>query len=129
KSDLQVGDFIAVGQALDGFDRRTIGLNSQYQAGTDDVTVYPHCTGAADAVLATDMRSRQMQVLAQKVCEVEPCQNVRIDALAVDVKRNRHRCRHAALLLVLGPGQPSSADTQRSNSTLARWLRIEAVAC
>jgi len=39
-------------------------------------------------VLATDMRSRELQVLTQKVRKIEPRQDVRINPLAVDMKRD-----------------------------------------
>src|SRR5215475_6775139 len=86
KGGLQIGDFAAVGQAFDRLDIRTIRLNREHQACPDDLAVHPNRASAAYAMLAANMRSRQMQVLAQKVREIEPRQNMRIDALAVDIK-------------------------------------------
>jgi hypothetical protein len=37
-------------------------------------------------MLAADMRPRQLQLLAQEIREIEPRQNLRIDALAVDIE-------------------------------------------
>ena len=42
----------------------------------------------ANAVLATNMGSREVQVLTQKVRKIEPRQDVRIDSPAVDMKRD-----------------------------------------
>jgi hypothetical protein len=39
-------------------------------------------------MLATDMRSRQLQMLPQKIRQIETWQHLRIDALAVDLQRN-----------------------------------------
>ena len=107
---------------------RAVRLHRQHQAGTNDLAVHAHRAGAANPVLATDMRSGQLQMLAQEIRQIEPRQNMRIDALAVDVERDRHLGRHA------GPpasrsGRPSSVDTQRASSTFARCRRIEADAC
>src|SRR6266436_7372585 len=129
KGGLQVGDFAAIGQAFDGLDRPAVGLHREHQAGSDDFIVYPHRAGAAHAMLATDMRSRQMQMFPQKVREIEPRQDMRIDALAIDMERDWQRSRHAALPLAPRSGRLSSADMQRASSTFARCRRIEAVAC
>jgi hypothetical protein len=39
-------------------------------------------------MLATDVSPGQLQMLSQEVCEIEPWQDMRIDALAVDIKRD-----------------------------------------
>jgi hypothetical protein len=39
-------------------------------------------------MLATDMRSRQLQMLPQKVRQIETRQHLRIDTLAVDIERD-----------------------------------------
>src|SRR5215470_262593 len=128
KGGLQIGDLAAIRQAFDRLDMRTIRLNREHQACPYDLAVQANRASAAHAMLAADMRSGQMQVLAQKVREIEPRQNICIDAFAVDIERDWNRRRHAALPPVLGLW-PSSAETQRSSSTFARCLRIEAVAC
>ena len=58
------------------------------EAGANDFTVHPYRARAANAVLATDMRSREVQVLTQKVGKIEPRQDLRINFLAVDMKRD-----------------------------------------
>ena len=59
-------------------------LHRQHQAGAHDLAVDAHRAGAANPVLATDMGSGQLQMLAQEIRQIEPRQNMRIDALAVD---------------------------------------------
>ena len=63
-------------------------LHRQHQAGAHDLAVDAHRAGAANAVLAADMGPRQLQMLAQKIRQIEPRQNLRIDALAIDLERN-----------------------------------------
>ena len=87
---LQIGDLAAVGQPFDGLDRCAVRLHRQHQAGTHDLAVHAHRAGAANPMLAADMSTGQLQMLAQEIRQIEPRQHVRIDALAIDVKRNRH---------------------------------------
>src|SRR5712664_4043994 len=49
-----------------------------------DLAADAHRTCAANPMLATDMRSGQLQMLAQEVRQVETRQNMRIDAFTVD---------------------------------------------
>jgi len=63
-------------------------LHRQHQARADDFAVHPYRARAANAVLAANMRSREVQVLTQKVRKIEPRQDVRINSLAVDMKRD-----------------------------------------
>ena len=109
-------------------DRRAVRLHRQHQAGTNDLAVDAHRACAANPVLAADMRSGQLQMLAQEIRQIETRQNMRIDALAVDFERDWHGSRHAGLPAV-SSGRPSSADAQRASSTFARCRRIEADAC
>ena len=77
-------------------------------------------------MLATDMRSGQLQMLAQEVRQVESWQNVRIDGLTVDFERDWQGGRHT------GPpaaGGPRSAEAQRTSNILARCRRMAADAC
>jgi hypothetical protein len=58
-------------------------LRGQHQAGTNDVAVHAHRAGAANPVFAADMCPRQLQMLAQKVRQIEARQDLRLDAFAV----------------------------------------------
>ena len=116
---LQISDLAAVGQSLDGLDRRAVGLHRQHQAGTNDLAVHAHGACTADPVLATDMRSGQLQLLAQKIRQIEPRQNLRGDALTVHLERDCHGIRHARPPASRS-GRPRSADAQRTSSTFAR---------
>jgi len=79
-------------------------------------------------MLATDMGSRQLQMLPQEIRQVEPRQNIGIYALAIDVERDWHGDGHTDPPLPRS-GRPSSALVERANSTLARCLRMAADAC
>ena len=83
---LQVVDFAAVGQPFDGLDGPAICLHRKHQTGAHDLIVHAHRAGAADAVLAADMRSRQVQMLAQEICKIEPRQHLRFDALTIHLE-------------------------------------------
>ena len=47
---------------------------------TNDIAVDAHRAGAANPMLAADMRSRQLQMFAQEVRQIEARQNMRIDS-------------------------------------------------
>src|SRR5262249_1942634 len=81
---LKIGDFTAVGEPLDRFHRRTVCLNRKDQTRANDVTVQANRAGATNAMLASDMRSRQMLLLPQKVCKIETRRYLRLDVLAVN---------------------------------------------
>src|SRR5665213_3975280 len=122
KGRLQIGNLAAIGQSLDGFDRRTMRLYRQQQASTNDIAVDAYRVRTADAVFAAHMRSGQLQMLAQKIRQIEPRQHMRIDLLTVDGERKGHRRGHAEP--PARSGWPSNADTQRASNTFARCRRI-----
>ena len=103
-------------------------LDGQYQAGTNDVPIHAHGASSTKAVLAADMGSGQLKMFAQEIRQIEPRENMRVDALAVDIERDRNRTSHA-LPPRLRSGRSRSAATPRAISTFARCLRIEADAC
>ena len=74
------------------------------------------------------MGSGQLKMFAQEIRQIEPRENMRVDALAVDIERDRNRTSHA-LPPRLRSGRSRSAATPRAISTFARCLRIEADAC
>ena len=47
------------GEALDGVDREPVGLHREHQAGAHGLAVELHGAGAADALLAADVRAGQ----------------------------------------------------------------------
>ena len=69
-----------------------------------------------------------LQMLAQKIRQIEARQYMRFDTLTIDLERNRHRSRHADAP-AWRSGRSSSADTQRASSTFARCRRMAADAC
>src|SRR5258708_18869323 len=120
KGGLKIGDLAAVGQSLDGFDGCAMHLHREHQAGPNDFPIDAHCTRAANPVLATDMRSRQLQMFPQEVREIETTQNMGVDALAVDVERDWNGSRHPGLPAQRS-GRPSSAETQPPTKTFAQY--------
>ena len=125
---LQIGDLAAVGQPFDRLDRRFVCLHRQHQAGPNDLPVDAHGAGTANPMLAADMGAGQFQMLAQKIREIESRQNLRIDALAIDLERDGARGpSHDPSRREVGP--ESSADTQRASKTLARCRRMAGDAC
>ena len=67
---LQIGDLAAVGQSFDGLNRGVVRLHRQHQAGTNDLSVHAHGAGTANPMLATDMRSGQLQMLSQEIRQI-----------------------------------------------------------
>ena len=66
-------------EPLDGLDLGAVGLHGEQQAGADGDAVEPDGAGAADAVLAADVRAGQPERVAQEVGE----QQARLDLFAV----------------------------------------------
>src|SRR6185312_1666768 len=127
KSLLQVADFATVGQPFDGLHRRALHLYRQHKAGAHDLAVDPYGAGATDPVLTTDMCTGQLQLLAQEIPKIEPRQHMRIDALTIDLQRNRDRRSHG--VAPASSGRCKNAAIARMRSTLARCWRIAREAC
>src|SRR5258705_12982675 len=103
-------------------------LHRQHQAGTNDLAVDAHRASAANPMLTPDMRSGQLQMLAQEVRQVETRQNIRIDGFTVDFERDWQGGRHTGPP-AMRSGGPISAEAQRANSIFARCRRMAADAC
>ena len=70
-----------------------------------------------------------LEVNGERVdAQVLPRQNMGIDALTIDVKREGHESRHAAPP-VPSSGRESSVETQRASRTPARCRRMAGDAC
>ena len=81
---LQVGDFAAVGHALDCFHAAAVALHREHQATAHDRAVDAHRAGAAHAVLAAHVAAGELQLLAQEIDQVLSRLDLGVDALAVD---------------------------------------------
>src|SRR5262249_6101504 len=110
-----------------GLNNSAIRLHREHQASAHDLAVDAYRAGTAHAMLTTDMRARQVQMLSQEIRQIEPRQDLGVDAFAVDFKRNRHCRSHAAA--PASSGWPRRAVMQRVSSTLARCRRIAPEAC
>src|SRR5436190_18316563 len=125
---LQIGNLTAVGDPLDRLNRRIVRLYGEQQTGTDDIAIDADRACAAHPVFATDMGAGQLEMLAEKIRQVQARQHVRFNTLTIDNKRNRNHRRHADAP-AWRSGRSTSEDTQRANSTFARCRRIAGVAC
>src|SRR5690242_15718942 len=70
KGCLQVGNFATIRKSLNGLHRASIRLHGQHQTRANDLAVDAHGARAANAVFASDMRSRELQLFAQEICKV-----------------------------------------------------------
>ena len=119
---LQVGDLARVRQALDGLDLGAVACAGEHQAAAHDRAVDPHRAGAADAVLAADVRAGEPQVLAQEIDEVSCApRRARTTGSPLTVSVMSTCAAH-------GRASASRLATRRS-STPARWFFVAAVAC
>ena len=64
---LQIVDRAAIGQPFDGLDRSPVGLHGERQTAPHDLAVDANRAGAANAMLAADMRAGQSELVAQKI--------------------------------------------------------------
>jgi hypothetical protein len=64
---------LAVGrEALDGLDRRAVGLDGEHHAALHERAVHDHRARAAVAGVAADVRAGQVEVVADEVDEQPP---------------------------------------------------------
>ena len=67
---LELGDRAALGQALDRLDAAAVRLGGQHQAAAHGRAVHAHGARAAHAVLASDVRAGQPELVAEEIDEV-----------------------------------------------------------
>ena len=125
---LQIGNFATVGQSFDRLDGRILRLHCQQQAGTNNITIDADCARATYAVFAANMCAGQLEMLAEKIRQIEARQHIRFDALAIDTQRDRNRGCHTDTTAQRS-GQASSEDAQRISRTFAKCRRMAGVAC
>src|SRR2546425_6232591 len=103
----------AVRQTLDRRDVVPIRLDGEHQAGAHRLAVQQHRTGAAHAVLASNVRAGEAQLVAQEVGEEQPRLHRTLVARAVDGDHQRH---------AQGPQRYALAGSaaRRQNSTMKR---------
>src|SRR2546421_12426524 len=89
--------FVSVGDALDGGDISAASLPGQHRAGFDRLAIDMLHTGAALAGVTANMRSGQVQMIAQKINKKGPVLYVGRDRLAI---YRQVDCRHARYLPV-----------------------------
>ncbi len=74
----------SVGQALDGIDRRTVGLDGQYRAGFDRGPIHMHRTSSALGGVATHVGASESDILSDEVDQHRPGLNIPLVARPVD---------------------------------------------
>src|SRR3954447_20848532 len=89
--------FVSLGDALDRDDTSAVSLSRQHGAGFDRLAIDMNHTGAALAGVTANMRSGQVQVIAQKINKKGPVFYVGRDRLAI---YRQIDCRHARYLPV-----------------------------
>src|SRR5262249_47499238 len=119
---LQRAQLSALCDRLDSRHLVPLHLHCEDQAGARRPAVDPHGAGAADAVLAADMRAGQMQVFAQRVGQQFARLGAKLVRLAVDAEPDRnfaHRFAPArSAASVIAPALSTSAKSRR-NAALA----------
>ena len=80
---LQFGKLAAVGHAFDGVDGLAGNLRRQRQAAARRAAVDQHRAGAANAVLAAEMRAGQLQLLPQEIRQMLARLDAPLQRLAV----------------------------------------------
>ena len=86
---LQRRQLAVSGETLDRLDPRAVHLRREHQARANGGAVDPDRAGAADAVLAADVRPPQPQPVAQEVREQQPRLHLLAAEPAVDLDRDR----------------------------------------
>ncbi len=76
--------FVTIGQALDGADCIALGLHREHQAGPHRRVIDDDGAGAADAVIAADMRAGLPAILANGIGKRAARLNGNLVILAVD---------------------------------------------
>ena len=77
-------------QSLDGGDGVTVGLDREYQAGSDRGAIDQHRAGAAHAMLAAGMSAGQQELVAQAVEQAGAWLDLDGVLLPVDVEFELH---------------------------------------
>ena len=87
---------LPVRQALDGLDLAVVDLDAEHEAGARRRAVDQHGAGAADAVLAADVRPGVAEVVAQHVRQRPPRLDGQLAALAVHAHADEVLLAHAS---------------------------------
>src|SRR5262245_60166243 len=87
-------------ETFDSLDLAAVRLHREHQARACRHAVHQHRASPANSVLATDMRSRQRELMAQKVRKVGARLDCTFELPAVDHHLDGMNFRHGALLRV-----------------------------
>src|SRR5205823_3479037 len=108
--------------ALDGRDLPAVDLNRQHETGANRRAVEEHGAGAAHAVLAPDMRPREIEIFAKEISQGRA--HVHIPRVGRAVDGDANGPLHAAF-----PRRSSAAASTGEGRVPATVERYSAVAC
>src|SRR5208282_400519 len=97
---LQRIELVAVRQAFDRADLLAVRLDCEHQARTQRLAVDEHRAGAADAVLAADMRARLTAIFADRVSQSAARLDLNGMSLLIDRQSDFTPVTHAYCFLV-----------------------------
>ena len=86
---LQRIELLSMGKTFDRLDLSPVGPNRQIAAGVDGFAVQQYRTGSAFATVATDLRARQADVIAQQFGEGPSIFHVQSMLSAIHDESNR----------------------------------------
>src|ERR1700680_1969218 len=82
-------ELLAMGKTFDGQDLTPVGPDRQIAAGVNGLAVQKHCTGSAFATVATDLRTRQSDMIAEQFGESPTIFHVQSMLSAIHHESNR----------------------------------------
>ena len=127
---LQRRQLVAVGEALDGLDRRAVGLDGEQHAALHELAVDDHRAGAAVAGVAADVAAGQVEVVAQEVDQQPARLDLALVGRAVDVDRDPPAATRSPRSIHVSSSPRSDASSPRGpRATSARWRRYSLEAC
>jgi hypothetical protein len=83
---LQIGNLTAVGEPLDGLNRRIVRLYGKQQTGTHDIAIDADRARAAHPVFAANMRAGQLEMLAKKIRQIQARQYICFNTFTIDTQ-------------------------------------------
>src|SRR5690349_19593495 len=121
---LQRRQLVALAEALDGLDRRPVGLDGEHHAALHERAVHDHRARAAVAGVAADMAPGEAQIVAQKMDQQAPRVDVALVPDTVDLDGHGHPLNDRGRA-GFGAQRPLSAAwrTARAATTPARCRR------
>src|SRR5215470_20343126 len=106
---LQGRETLILREPFDGDDLTALRLHRQHQAAAHGLAVEEHSAGAANSMLAADMRAGEPQLMAQAIGERQARFDCNLDLTPIDPEANLHAFCSAAILRARSTIVPPSA--------------------